>query len=103
MALDFLDGLGGLVRLVRLVTWDLAWTGGLRQLGRGVLLLLSLGRFPRGPQLERHGHLVACAGLLTLVAAWGAIALWNQRHDPHGTTARPAAASPHSPPAGSAP
>jgi hypothetical protein len=72
----FPDVLGGLVRLV---TWDLAWTGALRQLGRGVLLVLTLGRFPRGRQLERHGDLVACAGLLTLIAAWGAIALWNQR------------------------
>jgi hypothetical protein len=100
---DFPDVLGGLVRLVRLVTWDLAWTGALRQLGRGVLLVLTLGRFPRGRQLERHGDLVACAGLLTLIAAWSAIALWNQRYDRPHAQVPPAATSPHSPPAGSAP
>jgi len=103
VAHELLDGPGGLARLLRLIIGDLAWTGGLRQLGRGVLLVLTLGRFPRGRQLERHGHLIACAGVLTLAAAWGAIALWNQRHSQPPAGARPAAASPHSPPAGSAP
>lgn len=103
MAHELLDGLGGLWRLIRLVTWDLVWTGGLRQLGRGVLLVCSWGRFPRGQQLERHSNLVSCIGLLTVVLAWGAVVLWNQQHPQPPANAPTTATSSHSPPARPAP
>jgi hypothetical protein len=50
------------------------------QLGRGVLLVVTLGRYPKWSDCERSRHGIQWVGVLTLVLVWVAIALYNNLH-----------------------
>ena len=51
------------------------------QLGRGALLAVTLGRYPRHDDLERSRRGIQGAGALTLVVIWSAIAVYNNLHE----------------------
>lgn len=66
-----------LLTIVKLLFLSVIWSAVLFNLGRAFLLLATLGRFPRGRDLERHPNAISLAGVLVLVLAWSLIALRN--------------------------
>ena len=69
-----IDALRELARFLFVV---LIWQLVLFNLGRGSLLLCTLGRYPRGLALKRDTDRIALAGLGVLICAWSAIAIYN--------------------------
>lgn len=63
--------------LGRFLLISLIWPLVLFNLGRGTLLLCTLGRYPRGPALTRDANRIALAGFGVLLGAWTAIAIYN--------------------------
>ena len=47
------------------------------QFGRLVLLIGSLGRYPRGSELELHDNRITIVGLLSLIAVWAAVVIYR--------------------------
>lgn len=66
-----------LVTLARLLLLSVIWSALLFNLGRVFLLLVTVGRFPRGRDLDRHPDAISSAGVLVLLLAWLLIALYN--------------------------
>ena len=65
---------GSIVRyVVEIVILDFV----LFQVGRGALLAITLGRYPKRNDCERSRHGIQWAGFLTLVVIWLAIAVYN--------------------------
>jgi hypothetical protein len=58
------------------ISW-LLWSFILFNLGRAILLLFTLGRYPRGPALTQHNNRISLVGVLALVALWASIAVRN--------------------------
>jgi hypothetical protein len=46
-------------------------------LGRVALLIISVGRYPRGRQLAAHDRRISLCGILVVVLVWCGIALFN--------------------------
>lgn len=69
---------GSIVRfIVEIVILDFVFL----QLGRGALLAVTLGRYPKRDDLERSRQGIQWAGALTLVVIWSAIAVYNNLHE----------------------
>jgi hypothetical protein len=69
---------GSIVRfVVEIVILDFVFF----QLGRGALLVITLGRYPTRNDCERSRHGIQWAGFLTLVVVWLAIAVYNNLHE----------------------
>jgi hypothetical protein len=51
------------------------------QVGRGALLVVTLGRYPTRADCERSRGGVQCAGFLTFVIIWLAIAVYNNVYE----------------------
>ena len=65
-----------------LVHW-VVWSFVLFNLGRAALLLVTLGRFPRGLDVERHANQISLAGVFVLFSAWSLIAIYNNTVGAH--------------------
>lgn len=74
----------GVMAVARFLLGYLLWDCVLFNLGRGSLLLCTLGRYPRGPALRRDNNRIAIAGMLVLILAWSCIALYNHFAPNHG-------------------
>jgi len=71
---DVAKGLGSVVRFViAAILWSIV----LFQLGRGFLLVVTFGRFPRGNDLERYQNGISLTGVLVVGLTWSAIAVYN--------------------------
>ena len=71
------DGIRSIVRsIARLWLLDVV----LFQLGRGALLIFTMGRYPARATLERHRGRIQCVGLLVLLLFWLGVALFNHLH-----------------------
>jgi len=66
--------------IVRFIVGTVVWDFVLFQLGRGVVLAITLGRYPTRNDLERSRHGIQWAGVLTIVVVWLAIAIYNNIH-----------------------
>jgi uncharacterized membrane protein YcaP (DUF421 family) len=65
------------VSVLKFVISTVLWSLVLFNLGRAVLLLFTLGRYPRGPALRQHSNRISFVGVLVLVALWTSIAVHN--------------------------
>ncbi len=65
------------VAVVKFVAYYIIWSFVLFNLGRVSLLLVTLGQYPRGLDAQRHTNQISLVGILLLVLAWTAIAIYN--------------------------
>jgi len=65
------------VAVVKFVAYYIIWSFVLFNLGRMSLLLVTLGKYPRGLDAQRHANQISLVGTLVLVLAWSAIAIYN--------------------------
>jgi len=63
--------------IVRWLLWNLLFEIILFNLGRGILLLVTIGNYPRGEKLERDETYISLAGVGVVVIVWVSIALYN--------------------------
>jgi len=63
--------------IVRYIVVEVILDFVLFQAGRGVLLAITLGRYPTRNDLERSRRGVQWAGVLALILIWVAIAVYN--------------------------
>ena len=54
-------------------------------LGRVFLLLVTLGKYPRGIKLEKHVNLISGVGVGIMFSLWALIAIYNNWGDIVGT------------------
>jgi hypothetical protein len=47
------------------------------QFGRLVLLVCSLGRYPRGSELKLHENRITIFGLLSLIGIWAVVVIYR--------------------------
>jgi hypothetical protein len=67
----------GVVAVVKFIAYYVIWSFVLFNLGRASLLVVTLGRYPRGLDAQRHINQVSLVGVLVLVMAWSAVAVYN--------------------------
>ena len=67
----------GILSILRWVVVELILHIVLFNLGRLVLLVATLGRYPRGELSEKEIGKISWLGVFVIVAIWGAIALYN--------------------------
>jgi len=66
-----------LLALLHLLFGVALWQTVLAGIGRFVLLLLTLGRYPRGAAVARDENRLGLMGVLVLVVVWSVIAIHN--------------------------
>lgn len=67
----------GFVSVVRFVIYHVLWEILLFNLGRVALLVLTLGRYPRGAVAESHNGRVSLAGVAVIALIWLGVVLFN--------------------------
>ncbi len=67
----------GVVAVVKFIVYYIIWSFVLFNLGRVSLLLVTLGKYPRGRDAQRHVNQISLVGILVLVLAWSAVAIYN--------------------------
>ena len=67
----------GVVAAVKFVAYYIIWSFVLFNLGRMSLLLVTLGQYPRGLDVQRHVNQISLLGILVLALAWSAVAIYN--------------------------
>ena len=67
--------------IVRYVVVEVIFDFVLFQVGRGSLLAITLGRYPKRNDCERSLRGIQLAGFLTLVVIWLSIAVYNNLHE----------------------
>jgi hypothetical protein len=67
----------GFVAVAKFVAYYIIWSLALFNIGRAALLLVTLGRYPRGAAVERHTNQISLVGLGVLVLAWSLVAVYN--------------------------
>lgn len=72
------DAVKGLMSVIRFVLATILWSIALFELGRAVLLVATLGRFPRGPDVHRHEDTISWVGLIFLVLVWSVVVIYNR-------------------------
>jgi hypothetical protein len=65
------------VAVVKFIAYYIIWSFVLFNLGRMSLLAVTLGQYPRGLDAQRHVNQISLVGILVLVLAWSAIAVYN--------------------------
>jgi hypothetical protein len=65
------------VAVVKCIAYYIIWSFVLFNLGRMSLLVVTLGKYPRGLDAQRHVNQISLVGILVLVLAWSAIAIYN--------------------------
>ncbi len=63
--------------IIRWLLWHLLYEMILFNLGRIILLIISLGRYPRGRAVEKDTNLISWVGISTLLLIWAGIAIYN--------------------------
>ena len=66
-----------LASAIRWILWEILIQIVIFNLGRGVLLGITLGRYPRGKDLENDFNVVLLSGVGALVCLWVAVAFIN--------------------------
>lgn len=67
----------GVVAVIKFIAYYIIWSFVLFNLGRVSLLLVTLGQYPRGLDAQRHVNQISLVGILVLVLAWSAVAIYN--------------------------
>jgi len=67
----------GIVAVIKFIAYYIIWSFVLFNLGRASLLLVTLGQYPRGLDAQRHVNQISLVGILVLVLAWSAVAIYN--------------------------
>lgn len=67
----------GVVAVVKFIAYYVIWSFVLFNLGRASLLVVTLGQYPRGLYAQRHVNQISLVGVLVLVMAWSAVAVYN--------------------------
>ena len=67
----------GIVAVVKFIAYYIIWSFVLFNLGRASLLLVTLGRYPRGFDVERNVNQISLVGVLVFVLAWSVVAIHN--------------------------
>jgi hypothetical protein len=67
----------GAVAVVKFIAYYIIWSFALFNLGRTSLLLVTLGQYPRGLDAQRHVNQISLVGILVLILAWSAVAIYN--------------------------
>ena len=67
----------GVIAVVKFIAYYIIWSFVLFNLGRVSLFLVTLGQYPRGLDAQRHVSQFSLVGILVLVLAWSAIAIYN--------------------------
>jgi hypothetical protein len=73
----------GFVSFIKFVFYALVWQFVLFNVGRFALLLLTVGRYPRGRIVQLHENRISLVGLAALLFAWSAIAIHNNLYPWH--------------------
>jgi hypothetical protein len=71
------------VAFIKFVAYYIIWSFVLFNLGRVSLLLVTLGQYPRGLDAQRHVNQISFVGILVLVFAWSAVAIYNNTLGAH--------------------
>ena len=71
---DIAKGAGAVAKFIG---YYVIWCAVLLTLGRVTLLLVTLGRYPRGSAVERDANRISLVGVLVLLVAWSLIAIYN--------------------------
>ncbi|MEI7037930.1 hypothetical protein [Fulvimonas yonginensis] len=71
------------VAVVKFIAYYIIWSFVLFNLGRMSLLVVTLGQYPRGLDAQRHVNQISLVGILVLVLAWSAIAVYNNTLGAH--------------------
>jgi hypothetical protein len=71
------------VAVVKFIAYYIIWSFVLFNLGRMSLLVVTLGQYPRGLDAQRHINQISLVGILVLVLAWSAIAVYNNTLGAH--------------------
>jgi len=66
-----------ILAMIGYVVWDIIFLIILFNIGRAFLLIVSLGKYPRGVYLEKHRDRIAGVGFSMIVLAWSSIAIYN--------------------------
>jgi len=67
----------GFVAVVKFIAYYIIWSVVLFNLGRASLLLVTLGRYPRGLDAQRNVNQISLVGILVLILAWSLVAIYN--------------------------
>jgi len=67
----------GVVAVIKFIAYYIIWSFVLFNLGRVTLLLVTLGQYPQGLDAQRHINQISLVGVLVLVMAWSAVAVYN--------------------------
>jgi len=73
----------GFVAVAKFVAYYIIWSFVLFNLGRASLLLVTLGQYPRGLDVQRHTNQISLVGILVLVLAWSLVAVYNNTLGAH--------------------
>ena len=65
------------VAIVKFIAHYIIWSFVLFNLGRMSLLVVTLGKYPRGLDAQRHVNQISLVGILVLVLVWSTIAIYN--------------------------
>ncbi len=67
----------GVIGILRWIVFEFIIQIVLFNLGRIVLLLTTLGQYPRGKLSEKEGGIISLLGIFVIVLVWCTIALYN--------------------------
>ena len=73
----------GAVAVVKFIAYYIIWSFVLFNLGRMSPLVVTLGQYPRSLDAQRHVNQISLVGILVLVLAWSAIAIYNNTPSVH--------------------
>lgn len=62
---------------IKLLLGTIIWHFALFNLGRGSLLLITLGRYPRRGEAKLHENEISLVGILVLFMAWLSLVAYN--------------------------
>lgn len=57
--------------------WDIIFLVLLFNIGRVLLLIITLGRYPRGDNLQKHRERISIVGFIFVIFIWTTIAPYN--------------------------
>jgi len=66
-----------ILTVIGYVVWDIVFLIILFNVSMVFLLIVSLGKYPRGEYLEKHRDRIASVGFAIVVLAWISIAVFN--------------------------
>ena len=73
----------GIVSVIKSIFYVLVWQFVLFNIGRITLLLVTVGRYPKGRLVELHVNRISLVGLAVLFTAWSVVAIHNNLYPWH--------------------